>query len=46
MIHIENIHLYRNDKIILDGLTWHVEKGQHWAILGLNGCRKTTLLLA
>lgn len=44
MIHIENIHLYRNDKIILDGLTWHVEKGQHWAILGLNGCGKTTLL--
>lgn len=44
MIHIENIHLYRNEKVILDNLSWHVEKGQHWAILGLNGSGKTTLL--
>lgn len=44
MIHIENIHLYRNDKKILNDLSWHVQKGQHWAILGLNGSGKTTLL--
>lgn len=44
MIHIENIHLYRNNKTILNDLNWHVERGQHWAILGLNGCGKTTLL--
>lgn len=44
MIHIENIQLYRNDKVILNNLSWHVEKGQHWAILGLNGSGKTTLL--
>lgn len=44
MIHIENIHLYRNEKIILDNLNWHVAKNEHWAILGLNGCGKTTLL--
>lgn len=44
MIQIENIHLYRNDKTILDGLNWHVKRGEHWAILGLNGCGKTTLL--
>ncbi|MEK4385980.1 ABC transporter ATP-binding protein [Solibacillus sp. FSL W7-1464] len=44
MIHIENIHLYRNDKQILNDLSWHVQKGQHWAILGLNGSGKTTLL--
>lgn len=44
MIHIENIKLYRNEKLILDRLNWHVEKNQHWAILGLNGSGKTTLL--
>ncbi|MGN7479669.1 ABC transporter ATP-binding protein [Solibacillus silvestris] len=44
MIHIENIHLYRNDKVILNNLSWHVQKGEHWAILGLNGSGKTTLL--
>ena len=39
MIHIENIHLYRNDKVILNELSWHVEKGQHWAIFvgGIDG---------
>lgn len=44
MIHINNIHLIRNDTSILDDFSWHVEQGQHWAILGLNGCGKTTLL--
>lgn len=44
MIHIENIKLYRNEKLILDRLNWQVEKNQHWAILGLNGSGKTTLL--
>ncbi|WP_274307002.1 ABC transporter ATP-binding protein [Solibacillus daqui] len=44
MIHIENIELYRNEKRILHQLNWHVEKNQHWAILGLNGSGKTTLL--
>lgn len=44
MIHIEDIQLYRNEKIILNQLSWHVQKGQHWAILGLNGSGKTTLL--
>ncbi|MEK3765742.1 ABC transporter ATP-binding protein [Solibacillus sp. FSL K6-4121] len=44
MIKIENVHLYRNEKVILNNLDWHVQKGQHWAILGLNGSGKTTLL--
>ena len=44
MIHLKNIQLYRNKKTILDDVTWDVEKGQHWVILGLNGSGKTTLL--
>ena len=28
----------------LNNFSWDVEKGQHWAILGLNGSGKTTLL--
>ena len=44
MIHIENIHLYRNEKVILNNFSWHVETGQHWAILGLNGSGKTMLV--
>jgi iron complex transport system ATP-binding protein len=31
-------------KVILHGITWRLERGQHWAILGPNGAGKTTLL--
>lgn len=44
MIDIRHLLLYRNGKTILQDIDWHVERGQHWAILGLNGSGKTTLL--
>ncbi|MEO4051940.1 ABC transporter ATP-binding protein [Solibacillus sp. CAU 1738] len=44
MIHLKNVELYRNRKTILHNVSWDVEKGQHWTILGLNGSVKTTLL--
>ncbi|MEC1180385.1 ABC transporter ATP-binding protein [Metasolibacillus meyeri] len=44
MICIENVLLYRNRKIILQDINWNVQRGEHWAILGLNGSGKTTLL--
>lgn len=31
-------------QLILQSIDWAVEPGQHWAILGPNGCGKTTLL--
>lgn len=31
-------------KVILDAVSWQLERGQHWAILGPNGAGKTTLL--
>ena len=31
-------------KVILNNISWKLEKGQHWAILGPNGAGKTTLL--
>jgi molybdate transport system ATP-binding protein len=33
-----------NDKPILHGLTWQVDPGQHWQIVGQNGAGKSTLL--
>ena len=44
IINVENVSITRNSKYILKDVSWKVEKGQHWAILGLNGSGKTTLL--
>jgi iron complex transport system ATP-binding protein len=34
----------RGSRTILDGLSWDVKKGEHWVILGPNGCGKTSLI--
>ncbi|WP_020008050.1 ABC transporter ATP-binding protein [Salinicoccus albus] len=44
IITIEDMHWQRNREGILKSVNWKVEKGQHWAILGLNGSGKTSLL--
>lgn len=44
IIEIKNVSISRDSKYILKDVSWEVEKGQHWAILGLNGSGKTTLL--
>src|SRR5262245_10726607 len=36
----------RGRTVILDKLSWRVEAGQHWVILGANGSGKTSLLSA
>ena len=35
---------FRRGRPILQGVTWTVERGQHWCILGPNGCGKTSLI--
>lgn len=46
VLRVENLHLRRGNTVILDGISWTVERGQHWAILGANGSGKTSLLSA
>lgn len=43
-ITLENVTLSRQNKKLLKNITWKVNKGEHWAILGLNGSGKTSLL--
>ena len=46
ILEIRNLCLQRGDTHILDKLSWRVESGEHWVILGPNGCGKTSLLSA
>lgn len=44
VVDIKNVSFIRDGRAILDGITWQIHRGQHWAIVGANGSGKTTLL--
>jgi iron complex transport system ATP-binding protein len=46
ILEISNLRIQRDGVVILDDVSWRVERGQHWAILGANGSGKTSLLSA
>jgi iron complex transport system ATP-binding protein len=46
LLSVEGLAVMRGDTHILRRIDWRVEHGQHWAILGANGCGKTSLLSA
>ena len=44
VIDLQNITCILGGRTVLKNITWAVAPGQHWAVIGLNGCGKTTLL--
>ena len=46
VLSVSRLRVERSDTVILDGVTWRVRAGEHWAILGANGSGKTSLLSA
>lgn len=44
VISLDHITVTRAGRIIIDDVSLTVGKGEHWAIVGPNGCGKTTLL--
>jgi iron complex transport system ATP-binding protein len=46
ILEISNLRIQRGATVILDDISWRVERGQHWVILGANGSGKTSLLSA
>ncbi|MED3647791.1 ABC transporter ATP-binding protein [Halalkalibacterium halodurans] len=44
ILQVEQVTLRKAKKPILQQISWQVEQGEHWAIVGLNGSGKTSLL--
>lgn len=43
---LRGLTVRRGAAVILDGLDWTIQRGEHWALLGANGSGKTSLLAA
>jgi len=44
VVRLDNVDFRRGERLILADVSWTVQAGQHWALLGANGSGKTTLL--
>jgi len=44
VLNVAGLSVRRGDTLILDAVSWRVERGEHWVILGANGSGKTSLL--
>ncbi|MDB6123223.1 MAG: transporter related-protein [Pedosphaera sp.] len=44
ILEVSNLRIQRDGTVILDEVSWRIDHGQHWTILGANGSGKTSLL--
>ncbi|MHC4567286.1 MAG: ATP-binding cassette domain-containing protein, partial [Planctomycetota bacterium] len=44
ILDIRDVSYKIGEKLILDRVSWQLNKGEHWAVLGPNGAGKTSLL--
>jgi len=44
IVGVSGVSLWRGRKMILRDITWRIDPGQHWAVLGRNRAGKTTML--
>lgn len=46
ILELRNLLIRRGSTILISGFSWKVAPGEHWVILGPNGCGKTSLFAA
>src|SRR5713226_2489059 len=46
VLEVRDLQVRRGKTTILNRVSWRVERGEHWVILGANGSGKTSLLSA
>ncbi len=46
ILEVAGLRIVRDGTVIINDISWRVEAGQHWVILGANGSGKTSLLSA
>ena len=44
ILRLEDARIGYADTLVLEHLDWSIQRGEHWAITGPNGCGKTTLM--
>ncbi|WP_338469437.1 ABC transporter ATP-binding protein [Niallia sp. XMNu-256] len=44
VLQLDNVSLKKDGTWILQEVNWHIEKGEHWLLFGLNGSGKTAIL--
>ncbi len=43
-LELKNVFIVRGSKQVLSGINWCINPGEHWVLMGPNGCGKTTML--